>query len=438
MPAVKTTVTELPESRVRVEAEVPAEEVERSLTKAAGRIGQDLRMPGFRRGKIPPPVVIQRMGREAILDQAVRDDLGRWYVDAIGAAGIHPVGDPDLDLGELPEPGAPLGFTIEIGVRPKAQLGDYKGLEVERREPAADEEAVQGELDALRERAARLETVEKPAEQGDFVVMDFAGAVDGEAFPGGEGRDQLIELGSGRLVPGFEDQLIGATAGEDRTVRITFPADYGAEQLAGRDAEFAVTVKEVRQKQLPELDDDFASDAAGFDTLEELREDIAGRLREADVQRTETEFREAVVDAAVAGATIDVPDQLVEARARELWEQMLHSLGHQGISKDMYLRITGRQEEELLEEAKPDALQALQREAVLAAVIEAEDIRPSDGDVLDALQATAAREGAKVEKLRARLEKSGRLQELVEDLAQRQAVDLLAESATPVAPKPAA
>src|SRR5215210_97925 len=178
--AVRATVTELPESRVRVEAEVPSSEVERSLDRAARQLGRDLRMPGFRKGKVPPPVVIQRIGREAVLDEAVRGKLGRWYLEAIDDAGIHPVGDPDLNLGTLPAEGQPLTFTVEIGVRPTARLGEYRGVEVGRREPAADDEAVQGELDALRERSARLDTVDEPAESSDFVVIDYEGAIDGE------------------------------------------------------------------------------------------------------------------------------------------------------------------------------------------------------------------------------------------------------------------
>ena len=427
--AVKTTVTELPESRVRVEAEVTPEEIERSVQRTARAMGRDLRMPGFRKGKVPPPVVIQRVGREAVVDEAVRGQIGRWYMDALDEAGIHPVGDPDLDIGDLPDPGQPLTFTVEIGVRPTAELGTYKGIEVGRREAGADEEAVQAELDALRERSARLETVDEPAGENDFIVMDYRGTLDGEAFAGGEARDQLIELGSGRLVPGFEDQLKGATAGEERTLTITFPDDYGAEELKGRDAEFEVTVNEVKRKELPELDDDFASDAAGFDTLDELKEDIASKLREADENRLEAEFREAVLDAVVADAKIEVPETLVDARARELWDRMIHSLGHQGITRENYLRIAGKDEDEIIAEARPDAEQALRREAVIAAVIEAEGITPSDGDVLDALQASAAREGTTPEKLRERLEKAGRLDELKEDLAQRQAVDLLAENA---------
>jgi trigger factor len=438
MPGVKTTVTELPESRVRVEAEVSADEVEARVADTARRLGRDLKMPGFRKGKVPAPMVIQRVGRDYVLDETVRGALGRWYVEALDDSGIHPVGDPDVDLGDLPQPGNPLTFTIEIGVRPTAQLGDYKGVEAPRREPEASDEAVQAELEALRERSARLDTVEEAAGEGDFVVMDYVGSIDGETFAGGEGRDQLLELGSGRLIPGFEEQLTGASAGDERTVNVTFPEDYGAEHLAGKDAQFAVTVKEVKRKNLPELDDEFASEQLGFDTLDELREDIASKLREADEQRAEGEYREAVLDAVVAGATVTVPDSLVDARARELWERMLHSLGHQGISKDAYLQISGKTEEEILDEAKPDAEQALRREAVIAAVIEAENIEPSDGDVLAALQASATREGTTPEKLRQQLESAGRLDELREDLAQRAAIDYLVEHATPIEPERAA
>lgn len=429
---MQTTVTELPESRVRVEAEVPAKDVERSVEQAAKELGKDLRMPGFRAGKIPPAVVIKRFGREAVLDQAVRGSLGRWYVQALDEAHIHPVGDPDLDLSDLPEPGAPLRFSFEIGVRPTARLGEYKGVEVARREPEADPADVDAELDQLRERAARLETVEETAQRGDFVVMDYVGSIDGEEFEGGTGRDQMVELGTGRLIPGFEEQLEGAAAGEERTVSLRFPDDYGAEHLQGKPAEFAVTVKEVKRKRLPELDDDFALEAGGFDTIDELREDITARLREVQARKAEAEYREGVLDAVAAKATIDVPEALVRARAGELWERMVHSLSHQGISKEMYLQISGKDEEEILAEAMPDAEQALRREAVLAAVVEAENIEPSDGDVLDALQSSAARENTTPEKLRDRLEQAGRLDELREDIAQRMAVDFLVEHAKPV------
>src|SRR3954447_23177610 len=354
---VTTTVTELPESRVRVEAEVPAAEVSKRVEQAARGLARGMRVPGFRPGKAPAPVVIKRVGREAVLDEAVRESIGGWYTAAIDDAGVVPGGEPDLALSALPGEGEPLKFAIEIGVRPTATLGDYKGLEVPRREADASDEAIAEEVDRLRERSAKLETVDRPAQRGDFVVMDFAGSIDGTPFPGGEGRDQMVELGSGRLVPGFEDQLEGTVGGQELTIAVTFPEDYGASELAGQEAQFAVTVREVKAKLLPELDDDLAAEA-GFDTLDELRDDIRTRLGEAESTRVEAEFREAALDSAVNAAKVDVPDALVEARARELWDSMLHSLAHQGINRETYLRLSGRSEEETIDEAKPDAERA--------------------------------------------------------------------------------
>jgi trigger factor len=428
---VTTNVTELPESRVRVEAEVPAAEVAKRVEQAARGLARGMRVPGFRPGKAPAPVVIKRVGRDAVLDEAVRESIAGWYTAAIEDAKVVPVGEPDLDLSALPGEGEPLKFAIEIGVRPPAKLGDYKGLEVPRRDADASDEAVDEEIERLRERSAKLETVDRPAGRGDFVVMDFAGSVDGTPFAGGEGRDQMVELGSGRLVPGFEEQLEGAGAGEERTVKVTFPEDYQAAELAAKDAEFAVTVKEVKAKDLPELDDVFAEEA-GFDTLDELRDDIRSRISESESSRIEAEFREAALDAAVANATIQVPDALVEARARELWEQMIHSLSHQGISKEAYLRISGREEDEIVEQGKDDAAQALRREAVLAAIIEAEGIEPTEDEVLEAVGQAAEGQGSP-KKLLERLKSAGRLDALKDDLAQRKALDLVTESAKPIA-----
>ena len=427
---VKTKVTELPESRVRVEAEVPAAEVERRVQQTAKALGRDMRVPGFRKGKVPPPVVLRRIGREAVLDEAVRSALTTWYIGALDSAKIHPVGDPELNLGDLPEEGQPLTFSIEIGVRPPAKLGTYKGLEVGRREPEVPGERVEAELESLRERLARLESAERPAAEGDFVVVDYVGSIDGEPFEGGEGRDQMIELGSGRLIPGFEEQLTGASAGDERTVTVTFPEDYGAENLAAKDAEFAVTVKDVKAKELPELDDEFASEAAGFDSLDELREDITSRLQDAEERSIDEEFREAVVDAAAAEAKIDLPEALIDARAGELVDRLARALERQGISKDAYLRISDKTEEQLVQEAKPEAERALKREAVLEAVVKAEKIEPSEEDVLGALEHEAVHhQQTTPAKLRDRLEKEGRLDDLREDLAIRQAIDFLVENA---------
>jgi trigger factor len=431
MASVKTNVTELPDSRVRLQAEVPPEEVERSVQEVAKRLGRQLRIPGFRKGKVPPPVVIRRLGREAVLDEAVQSSLGAWSIDAIDGAGITPVGRPRVDLGDLPKHGEPLAFSIEVGVRPRAQLGQYKGVEVGHREPAVDDAAIDAELKQLQDRLGTLETVERPAQSGDHVVIDYLGRIGGEPFSGGEGRDQLLELGSGRLVAGFEEQLIGAGAGEQRTVTVTFPEDY-PNDLGGQEAQFSVTVKEVKTKRLPELDDDFAVDAGGFDTLAELREDIAKRLRETDEAAIEREFEDAVVDAVVREAKVEVPAELVHERAHELLEESMAALAARGISREMYLRITGKDEETLAHEAEPQADRALRREAVLAAVVEAERIDPTEEQLRDALAPVAEREGTTTDKLLERVRKNGRLDQLREDVASRQAVELLVREAKPI------
>ena len=432
MTTVKTNVTELPESRVRVDAEVPADEVERKLQQAARKLGGQLRIPGFRKGKVPPPVVMRRLGRDAVFDEALRSSLSEWYIDAIDTAGIAPIGEPDINFAEdVPGQGEPLAFSIEIGVRPTARLGQYKGLEVGRREPAVDDAAVDAEVESLRDRLATLDTVGRPAETGDYVVLDYLGRVDDEPFPGGEGRDQLIELGSGRLVEGFEDQLIGASAGDERSISVTFPADY-APELAGKDATFDVKVGEVKAKRLPELDDDFASEASEFDTLAELREDITGKLRHADEHAVEREFEQAVLEAAANEADVELPDTLVHARAHEMLEQTFSALARQGIGKDTYLKIAGKDEEELAHEAEPEAAAALRREAVLAAVVAAEEIQPSDEDLLEALTPAAERDSSDPAVLMERLRKAGRLEELRQDVATSRAAEFLVREATPI------
>jgi trigger factor len=433
--ALKTTVTELGDSRVRLQVEVPAGELEGRLERKARQLGKDLKLPGFRRGKVPAPLVIQRVGREAVLEEAVRDTLSSWYSDAIETAGIVPVGDPKLDLPQMPEQGQSLEFSIEIGVLPKAELGAYRGLEVPRREPLVEDAQIEAELDAIRERLARLETVERPAEKGDFVVIDYVGTLEGEEqpFAGGEGRDQLIELGSGNLIPGFEEQLTGAAAGDAREVSLTFPADYTATELAGRGATFAVTIKDVKLKELPPLDDDLAIDT-GFDDLEELRSDIRARLLEAEEARVQAEFRQAALDAAVAQARVPVTPELTAGRAGEMLERMLHALSHRGITREAYMQITGRSEAEMLADMQGEAEQALRREAVITAVVAAEGIRPSEEDLLEAIRPAAERESMEAEQLLGELETSGRLDEVREDLAAREAIDLIAAAAKPIAP----
>ncbi len=336
--ALKTTVTELGAARVRLQVEIPAAELEGRLERKARQLGRELKLPGFRRGKVPAPLVIQRIGRDAVLEQAVREELPSWYSDAVQRAGIVPVGNPEVDLGELPPSGQSLQFSVEVGVLPTAELGEYEGLEVPRRDPAVSEEQIDAE----------------------------------------------IEL-----------------------------------------------VKEVKRKQLPALDDELAIDV-GFDDLEELREDIRTRLTDAEEARIEAEFREAALDAAVAGARVEFGPELVKARAQEMWERMLHTLAHRGITREAYLTVAGRSEEEAIGELEDDAELALRREAVLTAIVAARAITPSEEELLEALRPGAEREGMEPQALLERLREGGREEAVAEDLAARKAVDLIAETAKPI------
>ena len=430
---MKTSVTELPGSRVRVEAEVAPEDVDRRVQRAARGLAREMRMPGFRQGKAPPSLVIQRLGRGPVIEQAVRDSLAEWYERALLDSGVSPVGDPEIEVTDVPDSEQdPLAFHFEVGVRPGADLGEYQGLEVGRAGTEVPDDVVERELGALRESGARLEPVERAAAEGDVLLVDYVGSVDGEPFEGGEAHDYLLELGAGRLIEGFEEQLGGAEAGDERRVEVTFPDDYQADRLAGKDAVFEVSVKEVREKVLPEADDDFAAEASEFDTLEELRADIRGKLGEAAEQRVEQDFRVAAIDAAVENATVELPEEIVTARATERWERVERQLAGRGIDAATYLQMQGKSREEVIEESKPDAERELRREAVMTAIAEQEGFEVTDEEMVEALAHTAEHERMPPEKLLERLRAEGRDALVREDLRVRKAIDLVAETAKPI------
>jgi trigger factor len=424
---MKTEVTELPDSRVRIAVGVEPEAVDKRVERAARDLAGEMRVPGFRKGKVPPQLVIQRVGREAVVEQALRDSLAEWYERALLDAGITPIGDPKLDVGDLPDEGEALEFSIEVGVRPKADLGDWAGLDVGRAEPDVPEDAVQAELDRLREAFGSLTPVDRPAASDDAVVIDYTGTIDGEPFEGSEARDFVVELGREGLMDEFNEALTGASAGDELTVEVTFPDDHQPEELAGKSASFAVTVKEVREKQLPELNDEFASDASEFETLDELREQLRGQLREALEHRAEDDFRAAAVDAAAEQAKIDLPKELVHARAHEMWDRIERSLAARGVDPAAYARMQGKTREELVTDAEDDARRALRREATLSAIAEAEGIEVSDDELVEALGPGEGKEAP--ENLLAQLRDTGRDSLLRDEVRLRKAADLVVERA---------
>jgi trigger factor len=432
---METTVKELPDSRVRVDVDVDPQDVEGSIARTAQQLGKDMKLPGFRKGKVPPEMVVQRLGRQTVLTQALESSLADWYERAMLESGVNPVGDPKLDLSDLPEEGKPLKFSVEVAVRPRAELGEYKGLEVGRTEPEVPEEAVETEINRLREGFARLNPVERAAKQGDVLLIDYEGKIDGEAFEGGTARDYLLELGEGRVLPELEQGLEGAEPGDERQVPVTFPEEYPAEELAGKTAQFDVQVKEVREKELPELNDDFASEASEFDTLDELRDDISEKIKEILDRQIAERFQQDALDAVVAKAKVDLPPTVIDARAEEMWRRVERQLRQQGMEPESYLQIQGKTREEMIEQARPDAEQALKREAVLEAVADAEGIEISEEDELEALQIPPGHEDhghPEPEDALREIRESGREELFKEDLRMRRALELVGEQANPI------
>jgi trigger factor len=432
---METTVKELPDSRVRVEVDVDPKDVEGSIEQTARDLGRDMKLPGFRQGKVPPEMVVQKLGREAVLTQALESSLAGWYERAMLESGVNPVGDPQLDLNDLPDEGKPLRFSIEVAVRPDAELGEYKGLEVGRDEPEVPKEAVEGELGRLQEGFAKLNPVERAAKDGDAVLIDYEGKIDGEPFEGGSARDYLLELGAGRVLPELEKALEGAKPGDERKATLTFPDDYPAEEVAGKDAEFDIKVREVREKELPELNDDFAAEASEFDTIDELREHISDQIKAVLDRQVAERFQEAALDAAVANAKVDLPEPVVEARAAEMWRRVERSLQQRGMDPESYLKMQDKTREEMIEQARPEAEQALKREAVLEAIADAEKIEIGEAEMLEALQIPAGHEdhghpepAEALEEIR----KSGREELLKDDLRMRSALELVGEQAKPI------
>ncbi len=423
---MQTTVTELPESRVKIEVAVDAATVAKRVDRAASSLAGEMKLPGFRKGKVPAQMVIQRIGREAVVEQALRDSLPEWYERALIESGVSPIGDPKLDVGDLPSEGEELAFSIEVGVRPKAVLGDYKGLEVGKAKIEVEEETVDAEIERIREGFGSLAPVERAAAVGDAIVIDFEGKIDGEPFEGSASKDFVIELGGEGLLAEFDTALTGTSATDERSVEVSFPDDHEPANLAGKTAVFEVTVKEVREKNLPDLDDEFASDASEFETLDELRGSIRSRVAEALEQRTEAEFREAAVDAVAAAATLEIPHDLVHARAHEMWERIERQLQSRGIDPQLYAQMQGKDRHELIDDAEEDAERALRREAVLEAVAEAEGIEPTDDELLGALGPGEGKNDPA--KLLARLKESGRETLLRDEVRLRRASDVIAES----------
>jgi trigger factor len=423
-------VTTLEENRVRLDVAVPEDEVQRRMDRAVRRLGREVRVPGFRPGKAPAEVIIQRIGHDAIVQEMLKSALGDWYSEAVAETGIVPIDDPDLDLDGVPEAGD-LTFTATVDVRPKATLGDYAGIEVGKAEAEVPEGALDEQIERLRQQAARLQVVERASATGDFVVIDFDGSVGGKRMKNATARDYLVELGGGRLVPEFDSALTGVSAGDT----VSFPVSYGdgdgRPELRGTTVDYDVTVKAVQEKLLPEIDDELAVAVSEFETLDELKADLQRRLQESVDGQAEELYRRMVIDAVTERASVDVPAIMVDRRIGTILQGTADQLP-EGVSFEQYLQATGRTIEEIVEELRPDAEQALRRELVVEAVAEAQGIEVSDEEMEEQVRADAEATGRAADRLMHDLKEHGGWDALRQDMRLRKAVDRLIEGATAI------
>lgn len=408
MAFVKTKVEELPESRVRLDVEVPEEDVAHAFEHAATDMAESLRLPGFRKGKAPVPVVIARVGREAVWQEALRGHLDSWFWSAAETSGIHPVASPEVEFEDLPDDGGTFKFSATVAVMPKPTVADWTTLEVPFAEPEVPAELVDQELDRLRESVAELAPVENRAvREGDTVVLDIVG----EGVP--PQRDYVTEVGADRLVNEIDDALPGMNRGETKSVDI-----HGEESPLPVD----VTVKEVKEKVLPEIDDDLARSASEFETIEELRAEIESRLLEQLTEELEIRFREAAVDALVDASEVETVEPLVERRTAELWSGISRSLQARGISTETYLTMTGQSADEVVARLRAEAEQSLARELVLDAAADQLAVEVSDEEI-DELIASQSEETDDVEESKRLLQENGGYERIRADLRLKKALD---------------
>ncbi|HEX7255507.1 MAG TPA: trigger factor [Gaiellaceae bacterium] len=410
---MKATVEELPESKVRMTVEVPGGDVQHAIDHAASDLAGSLRIPGFRKGKVPMPVLLARVGKERLYAEAVESHIGGWFRAALRGTTVRPATQPEYDY-ELPEsPSDTFQFTATVGVQEKPELPAWGELEVPAADPDVPEELIDAELEVLRSSVADLAPVDgRPAREGDTVVVDLVSS-DGEAQ-----RDYVVELGSQRLLPEIEEGLVGQEARGEKEIEYRLPDGNGARITAA--------VKEIYEKVLPPVDDDLAKAASEFDTLAELREEIESRLGGQLEEQLESQFRTAALDALVDAADLDVAPALVQTRAVELWNGLVRSLERRGISPEVYIQLSGRTPQQIQADIEAEARQALAREIVLEAAADDLGIEVSDEDVDTLIREQAEELGEDADDLIAQVREAGRYEALRADLRLRDALDAIA------------
>lgn len=427
---MKATVEKLEQSKVQLEVEVGEEQVEQALHKAYLKVVKQINVPGFRKGKVPRKILEARFGQEVLYDDALEFVIPDAYIKAIEETGIQPVEQPKIDVTQF-ESGKPAIFKATVTVKPEVTLGQYKELEYEVKPVEVSEEDVQRQLETMQKRHARLTALDGDAvaQLGDTVLIDFEGFKDDVPFEGGKGEDFTLELGSNRFIPGFEEGLVGVKIGEEASLNLTFPEEYHAEELAGQAVVFKVTIKEIKRKELADIDDEFAKDVSEFDTLDELKADIRKKLTEAGEQALEQYKRNTVIEKAVEKAQVDVPAVMVESQVEYMVRDYARRLEYQGLELGKFLELTQQTMGDLQEKFRPDAEKTVVKELVLEAIGKAEGLTVSDEDLDAEISKLSVQYNQAPEKMVETLERTGNIEAFKEGIMAEKTVDFLLSQA---------
>ena len=421
-------VEKLEKNMAKLTIEVSAEDLDKAMEKAYQKQKSRISLPGFRKGKAPRKMIESMYGKGVFMEDAVNSLVPQEYTKALGECDLEIVSQPEINVTQM-EPGKVLIFTADVAVKPEVTLGDYKGVEVPKSEITVTDEEVDAEVKKEQDKNARTVAVEdRAAANGDITTIDFEGFVDGVAFEGGKGTDYALTLGSGTFIPGFEDQLVGANTGDHVEVKVTFPEEYQAKELAGKEAVFQCDVKKIETKEVPELDDEFAKDVSEFDTLAEYKEDVKKKLTEKKEKEARTAKENAAVDKAIENAQMDIPELMTKTECRQMMDDFSRRMQQQGLSMEQYFQFTGQSMDKMMEDMKPQALKRIQTRLVLEKIAEVENIQPTEEEVNEEISKMAEMYKMEADKLKDLIGEN-EMEQMKKDMAVQKAVTLVADAA---------
>lgn len=418
------------ENEATLKITAPAAEVNAGYKKAVQKIADQANIPGFRKGKAPRAIIEMHYGKEAVKQEAFEIVANKAYSEALNQEKLIPVSDPKVEESTFEE-GKDMELTIKVTLKPEPELGEYKGMHVEKKEVEVTDEQVDAQIKDMMGRDAKMVVAEEGAviEKGDFAIIDFAGTVDGEPFSGGEGKGYPLEVGSNSFIPGFEDQLVGLSKGDSTDVEVTFPEDYFVKDLAGKEAIFKVNIQDVKRKELPELNDEYVASKTEFKTVEDLRANYKERMQKAAEANAKAEYEHELIDLAVANAKFSVPEIMIEDKISQMVEEMKMSLESRKMSLDMYMQYTGLDMAKIRENQRPVAEENVKTDLVLDAIAKAEDIQVDMADVDAEIAAISAQHGASPEEVKKIIKGNGTMGLLLANILRRKAAHVVIDSA---------